>query len=120
MHALRSAILLRRLLLAWYALVVSVAAASPLIYPKTIELVCSTIGGIQLVTYNDAGEPEDGNQHMLDCALCLAAAPPPTVPSVTPPAIQPLARALVPMVAATIAARIGAPLPARGPPQLLA
>lgn len=61
-------------------------------------------------------EGHHGHQHSLDCPLCLAASLPlddwrlPTVHE------QPLSRALIPIVAAHIAARTGTPLPARGPP----
>lgn len=121
MHALRTSSLLARLILAWFVLTVGAAIASPIVHPQALQVVCTTGSTAKLVVVvgEDGGATELG-QHTLDCAMCLGASAPP------PPAQQhalrhePLAHALTPPVAATIAAIVGAPLPARGPPTSLA
>lgn len=114
MHSLRQASALARLVLAWFALTLGVAIASPLVQPQSLQLVCSGSGALQLVVKSgDAGEP--AATHKLECPLCAAVAPPPPVAAV-PAVVPPLARLLQPIEAARIAARAAAPLPARGPP----
>ena len=109
---------LARLVLAWFALSLGVAVASPLVHPQAMELVCSGSGAITLIVKTDDGAQELGS-HTLDCPLCvhLGAPPPATVAAVPPP--HPLAHALGTIAAAHIAGRIGAPLPPRRPPALL-
>ncbi|WCM95436.1 DUF2946 family protein [Acidovorax sp. NCPPB 2350] len=94
------------------------AAASPLLHPQSLQLVCNAAGSAKLVVVQDDGSGlREMGQHGLDCALCLAAGAPPPVPAVLPPAVwQPLALALRPVEAARLAVLVGAPLPARGPP----
>lgn len=41
MHRLRQARFLARLVLAWFALPLGVALASPLVQPQSLEMVCS-------------------------------------------------------------------------------
>lgn len=103
--------------LAWFALSMGVAIASPFVHPQSLQLVCSANGDVKVVV----GGGDDGTQmeggHTLDCPLCVhsgGAAPPPAASAL--PLAQPLAHALEPIVAAHIAARTAAPLPARGPP----
>lgn len=118
MHALRSSLSLTRLILAWFALTLGVAVASPLVHPQGFELVCTASGDIKLVALGDGAAPGMGH-HQLDCPMCLTAgAPPPALPQMGHPRQQPLARALHPLVAAHIASVTRAPLPARGPPSL--
>lgn len=119
MHALRTSSILARLVLAWFVLMLGVAAASPIVHPKTMEVVCSAGGGVKIVYTDVDGEPTQAGQHTLDCSLCLPAVVPTPAVSVTLDMPQPLAHALKPVVAANVAARIGAPLPARGPPSFL-
>jgi hypothetical protein len=54
--------------------------------------------------------------HTLDCSLCLAVSLPPDPIHLSFEPVQVLAHALKPMVAAHIAALVGAPMPPRGPP----
>lgn len=118
MHALRNSRLLAGLALAWLVLTLGVAVASPLVQPKLLEMVCSSMGGMQMIEL-DGDSPLAQSPHALDCPLCLlAAAPPPSI-TVHFQQPQPLALALQPVVAARIAALVGAPLPARGPPALV-
>ncbi len=93
MHVLRTSSMLARLILAWFVLLLGVAAASPFVHPKTMEVVCSAGGGVKIV-YTDAdGEPVQANQHTLDCSLCLPAGAPVPMVSValSAPAREPRA-----------------------------
>ena len=114
MQPLRSARFLARLVLAWFALVVAAAAATPMFQPQALEMICSG-GGMKLVA--PAADDEGGQPPQvanLDCPLCFAVAPPPPVLATFQP--QPLGHALQPIPSARIAALTAAPLPARGPP----
>lgn len=115
MHALRHSRTLACLALAWLVLTLGVSVASPLVQPRTLEMVCSAMGGMQLIELEGDSEVLPG-PHALDCPLCLLAAPPPPSIAVQLEQPQPLGRALRPIVSARIAALVGAPLPARGPP----
>jgi hypothetical protein len=119
MHFLRTSSLLARLMLAWFALTLCVAGASPILHPQAMEIVCSAGGAVKVVFTGDDGAAAEPGQHTLDCSLCLAATLPLPQSRTTVAAPQPLAYALQPIAAAHIAARIGAPLPARGPPSFI-
>ena len=119
LQSLRQASLLARSVLVWFALSLGVAVASPLVNPQATELVCSGSGGMKVVIKTDDGSKEvsdTGVSHVLDCPMCASlSAPPPLVKlGVEPP--HPLSYALQTIAAARIAALVGAPLPARGPP----
>jgi hypothetical protein len=115
MQTLRSARLLARLALVWFALSLGAAIASPLVHPRAMELVCSGAGAMKLLVKTDDGASEVSS-HTLDCPLCasLGAPPPAARRSAEPP--QPPAQGLRAVPAARLAALTGAPLPARGPP----
>lgn len=120
MQILRRSTWLARFVLACFLVAVGVATAAPLVHPKAMELVCSAGGAIQWVTV-DTDTQGDGDAptmglHTLDCALCLPVALPatPVLPPVMAP--PPPLRAVHPFESAEIAALLGAPLPARGPP----
>jgi hypothetical protein len=116
MDRLRQTRCLARLVLAWFALAVGVAIASPVVNPQGVQLICSGAGGMTLKTLaGDDGTP--AVQHTLDCPLCAAVAPPPPLVDVAPLAL-PLGHVVQSIPAARHAARIAAPLPARGPPSL--
>lgn len=83
MESLRRARHLVRLMLAWFALALGVAAAAPLVHPQAIELVCAAGGQIKTVVHTDDGAVELGAAHF-DCALCLLASAPPPAPFVAP------------------------------------
>lgn len=106
---------LRLWVLAWFVASLGVAAASPLVHPQTIEVICSGAGTIKLLVQTDDGTVEMGAMGM-DCPLCATASAPPPAPTTTPALPQPLAHAVQPVEAARIAAATAAPLPARGPP----
>lgn len=115
MQRLRHASFLARLVLAWFALALGVAVASPALQPHAAQLVCSGTGALQLVVPpRDDGQPP--SPHTFDCPLCAAVAPPPPVvhAAVFP---QPSGGVLQPIPAARRAARVAAALPARGPPR---
>lgn len=115
MHRLRSARILARLVLAWFALSLGVAVASPVVNPKAMQLVCSASGVVKLLVAGDDGLQE-ATPHALDCPLCSpSGSPPPAVRTTAEPA-QPLSHALRPQPAAYLAWRTAAPPPARGPP----
>ena len=105
-----------RLALVWFARALGVAAASPLVQPRVMQLVCSAGGAVKLLVDSGDGLVEAGS-HTLDCALCLlVGAPPADVPATALPTARPLlgnrwAQAEAPRVAG-----VWAPLPARGPP----
>lgn len=119
MHALRTSSLLARLILAWFVLTVGAAIASPIVHPQALQVVCTSGSSVKLVVGEDGGAAELG-QHTLDCAMCLGASAPPPPVQQHAQRHEPLAHALTPTVAANIAAIVGAPLPARGPPTSLA
>jgi len=113
MQALRNAAFLARLVLAWFALAIVVAVASPVVKPQAIELICSG-GTIKLLASSgDEGEPAAG--HTLDCPLCASLAAPPAAQHGL---AQPLPQGdvLRSLSAPRIAAQAAAPPPARGPP----
>ncbi|MFO6420628.1 DUF2946 family protein [Hylemonella sp. W303a] len=116
MQALRRARFLARLVLAGFALALGVAIASPIVQPKTMELVCAADGVMKLVAQGDDEGAATRHAHALDCPLCVQVLTPPSVPVSVLPHDSPLALALHPLVAAHIAGRTAAPLPPRGPP----
>ena len=83
MPALRRARHLVRWMLAWFVLSLGVAAASPLVQPQAIDIVCSAAGQLKTGLLTDDGAVELGGAQ-LDCALCLAASAPPPAPFVAP------------------------------------
>ena len=115
MSSLRTARSVARWMLAWFALYLGVAVASPLLTPGGYAVICSADGIARLVQTDDAGAPGDAHA-TLHCPLCVPAGTPPPVPALaaTPP--QPLAYLLSPVASARPAALTAAPPPARGPP----
>lgn len=116
MQVLRASQLLARLVLAWFALTLGVAALSPMVHPQALELICTSGVTAKLVVRGSEGDTAPVGHQTLDCSACFVATLPPWPVAATLPPAQPLARALQPMVAAHIAALVGAPLPPRGPP----
>jgi hypothetical protein len=109
MQRLRTSALLARLVLAWLMLTLGVAVASPLAHPQAMELVCTTAAAAKLIVLNDDGDQAaPQNHHALDCPLCLQFSAPPSISMTAITHPQPLAHALRPVVAATLAALVGA------------
>jgi hypothetical protein len=115
MQAVRNASILARLVLAWFALYVGVAVASPFVQPVGIELICSGTGTVKVLVKSADGTPAPMT-HNLDCPMCASMDAPPAVAASGGIAPQPLGRVLQSIPAARIAALTAAPLPARGPP----
>ena len=116
MQFLRSSTKIARLILAWFLLTLGVAIASPIVHPQSMQIICSTVSGAQMLVVDDNGEQATGSHHSLDCPLCLSIITPPAVDIQVTAQAQPLGRAVQPIVAARLAAIVGAPLPPRGPP----
>jgi len=114
MQSLRHAIQLTRLVLVWFALSVGVAVASPVLNPKSMDVVCTGTGVMKLVVQGD--DDSAASVKTMDCPLCtsISAPPPQSNTSLTQP--SPLAHAVQPIAAAHIAAVTAPPLPSRGPP----
>lgn len=118
MHALRHSRSLACLVLAWLVLTLGVAVASPMVQPQLLEMVCTSVGGMQMIELG-GDEPVAASPHALDCPMCLVLTPPPVSLALHLEQPQPLGRALQPVVSARIAALVGAPLPPRGPPAMV-
>jgi hypothetical protein len=117
MQPLRNARLIARLVLVWFALSLGAAIASPLVAPKATLLVCSG-ASVKLIMQGANGEMTEMGHSSLDCPLCAVMnAPPPVANAIFQPP-HALAHALVPVEAASLAARIGTPWQARAPPVL--
>lgn len=122
MQALRNARTLARLVLAWFCLTLGIAMAASVVDGGSLQLVCSSTGGVKLLSQAGTDDGKAGgnaadSSHQLHCPLCATVAPPPVVHVYQPP--QALAHAVQSIPAARIAALTAAPLPARGPPALL-
>ena len=117
MQTLRHARQLTRFVLVWFALALGVAMASPLVSPKSIDMVCAS-GGVMKLVVSDEGDQAQPANPSLDCPLCMSLAFPPA--PVTAQAVKPspLSHALHPIAAAHIASATAPPLPSRGPPAL--
>jgi hypothetical protein len=115
---LRSTLLRRWVALA-FLLGMAVAYASPVIQPRSMELLCGANGGMKLQSQTPDGQ--DRAQYGSDamhCALCVPLTAPP--PARFAPSFQSrLAYATQPIAASALAALTRPPLPARGPPDLV-
>src|SRR5687767_3497263 len=110
MQGLRSARLLARLVLAWFVLVVGMAAAAPALHPQALDLVC-TGAGMKLVPADAGDDGKPSSMAGLDCPLCLAVVPPPVTSAV--PQVLPAGRVVQPIPSAQVMAIRAAALPAR-------
>jgi len=118
MQSLRNAHLLARFVLVWFVLFVGVAVASPLVNPKSAQLVCSAMGGMKMVNADDGSGDTSPSVNSLDCPFCVQVVLP--APSVSPlwDATSARAYALRAIPSAHIAWLTRSPLPPRGPPAL--
>jgi hypothetical protein len=110
-RSLRSS-LLRRWLVGAFLLGMAAAYASPVIQPRSMELLCSTNGAMRLLSQTADGDED--NFDVMHCALCAPAAPPPVEVAVAH--FSALAYATQRTAASALAALTRPPLPARGPP----
>ena len=117
MHTLHRLRALACWLLAWFALSIAAATASPLVAPQSVQLICAGAGEVRLLMLTDDGTQEQRGP-LLDCPLCvhLGGAAPPAAWDLPPVLQPPLAHSLPPARATRCVARTAAPLPARGPP----
>ena len=117
MYTPRTARLIARWVLMWFALSLGAAIASPLINPRATEMVCTGAGLMKLVVQTDDGATELVGLS-LDCPLCanLSAPPPMLVWGVEPP--FDLAFSLLPLEVARIASLLRGPWQARAPPNI--
>lgn len=110
----------RSWVLAWFALSLGAAVASPLVQPRAWELVCSSAGTTALVAHDTRGDAalETPSIQGMDCPLCLLGHAPP-LPS---PVGVALVAASHHLPAATpgvwVAVWTAIPPPARAPPLL--
>ena len=116
MQTLRQARQLTRFVLVWFAMALAVAMASPLVSPKSIDVVCSS-GGVMKLVASDGGD-EAPSSSAMDCPFCLSVAFPPAPLALQVVKPSPLSHALQPIAAAHIALATAPPLPSRGPPAL--
>jgi hypothetical protein len=102
--------------LVWLLLTFTVALASPLVHPKSIELLCTGTGSVKLLI-GGSDDADTAASMAPDCALCAqASAPPPNV-ALHANALHNLVYALQPTAQLSSAVwRTAPPLPARGPP----
>jgi len=116
MYYLGRSLLTVRFVLAWFILALGVASASPMMQQHTAMLICAE-GGNKIVFVDSDGNQVDGAKHSsLDCPLCLPATLPPAFITLNLPVEPPMACSQHAFISAHIAALVGAPLPARGPP----
>ena len=116
MPSQRSLHRIARLVLAWFALYLGAAVASPLLQPGSYAVVCSADGMVRLAQADDVGSLGAGHA-ALHCPLCVsAAAPPPPAAALAASQLPALACVLPAEAATRPAAHAAAPPPARGPP----
>jgi hypothetical protein len=117
LQALRHAHQLTRFVLVWFALSLGVAMASPLVSPKSMDMVC-TSGGVIKWVVSDEGDQAQPASASMDCLLCMSVAFPPAPLAQQAVKSSPLSHALQPIASAHIASATAPPLPSRGPPAL--
>lgn len=115
MVALRQTRQIARFVVVWFALSLGAAMASPWINPQTIQLVCSSSAGMEIVVSDDEGVVDPVSLSM-QCPLCVGVGAPPPFPMLQGASAAPMPQVLPVAVAAPAATVIAAPLPARGPP----
>ena len=115
MNPLRHAHRLARFMLAWFALSLAVAVASPLVHPQQVELLCSAGGQVKAVVHTASGDTLELGAGHLDCPLCIPAGAPGPLPLLAlaepaPSFVLDLTVAAAPAAATTL------PWQARAPP----
>jgi hypothetical protein len=105
-----------RWVLVGYVLFVGVSVLAATLQPKTMEVVCSSMGTMKVVVQ---GEGENtAMSSSMDCPLCAHATPALPPPTVAALAHVPDSRAYIvqALPEALLLARTAPPLPSRGPP----
>ena len=107
---------LARLVLVWYVLFVGVSVLAATLQPKTLDVVCSSMGIMKVVVQGEGGDAQ--LRSSMDCPLCAHA-----TPALPPPTLANLAHVadarshiVQRLPAAILLARTAPPLPSRGPP----
>jgi len=105
-----------RLVLVWYVLFVGVSVLAATLQPKTMEVVCSSMGLMKVVVQGEGGDAQVRSS--MDCPLCAHATPAMPPPTVAALAHVPDARSHIVqrLPEAVLTARTAPPLPSRGPP----
>lgn len=120
MHIFRLMTRWRCWVLAWFALSLGAAIASPLVQPHAWELICGSSGTTVVLAADTAQDPslDMAGAPGIDCPLCLLVNTPPVPPQVGW-APQPVAHHLVTAVPGRwVAVWTAIPPPARAPPFL--
>ena len=87
MTIFRTLFSLRAWVLAWFVLALGVAVASPVVQPRSMEIVCSSTGATKILVHTSTGSLELG-MHGSECPLCLVSGAPSTPPSSLPPVLR--------------------------------
>jgi hypothetical protein len=110
---------LARFVLVWYVLFVGVSVLAATLQPKTMNVVCSSMGLMKLVVQGEGGDAQ--LRSSMDCPLCAHA-----TPALPPPTVAALAHVadvrshvVQRLPEAVLTARTAPPLPSRGPPELI-
>ena len=64
---------LRAWVVAWFVLALGVAVASPVVQPRSMEIVCSSTSATKILLHTSSGTLELG-AHGSECPLCLTSA----------------------------------------------
>jgi len=110
---------LARLVLAWYALCIGASVLAATVQPKTLEVVCSSMGIMKVVVNDDGSDTQV--RSAMDCPMCAHATPtlPPGSAAVFVPLLDARAYLVQRVPEAVLASRTAPPLPSRGPPDLI-
>lgn len=110
---------LARLVLVWYVLFVGVSMLAATLQPKTMDVVCSSMGVMKVVVSDDGSDAKV--RTVMDCPLCAHAAPALPQPSLAASVPFDDARAHIVqrLPEAVLLSRTAPPLPSRGPPVLI-
>ncbi len=110
---------LTRLVLAWYVLFLGVSVLAATLQPKTLDVVCSSMGTMKVVVQGEGSDAQVRSS--MDCPLCAHA-----TPALPPPTVAALAHVhdarshiVQRLPEAVLTARTAPPLPSRGPPELI-
>lgn len=108
-----------RLVLAWYVLFVAVSVMASVAQPRSMEVVCSSMGVMKVIV--QSGEAEPDQVMAMDCPLCAHTTPVlPPLPALTNSVtvVSALSHVLMPVSEAILVSLTAPPLPSRGPPVL--
>lgn len=112
---LRHARHLARFVLAWFVLSLGVAVASPVVAPKSMQLVCSG-PAMKMVVADDQGNWVEIGHNGMDCPLCAVLSAPPAQPVVEAAAPFSLSHVLHATCCEGAGQQASAPWQARAPP----